>query len=422
VAARKAGARSARLTDSVVAGMAFAERDSRTSRKEQEEPLRVNDANLNSKLFSGKAGLDAIFPDWEQLMRAIRRQCFYHHPYWFRAFLEAYPGDADRISFVGIYRGADLKAVFPVTVESDRSDRLVVVDLPFGDQLYMADCAIADGEDGAEVYGCFRRALASVTGGRWDVYRARDVLRDSHLGAALLARRRFSQTIYTEKLCAEIPIHDYDEAIRNLKKKFRGNLNNARSKLGRAGEAAFSVDRSADGVSHRFESFVELEMSGWKGNRESQREGHLRPSAIGLKTRKLNFYRSVIEQFARTGNAEISNLTLDGKLIGAQICLLLNDTSYLLKVAYDEDAGRYSPGQLLIDYAYRRYVEEGRIRHYNLITDYQWFEGWNPRYRDYLVIRDFNMTFPGVMASLRSKFGARARDYHSRQTSRKTLQ
>lgn len=382
----------------------------------------MNAANLNSKLFSGRAGLDAIFPGWEQLMREIRRQCFYHHPYWFRAYLEASPGEADRIRFVAVYRGPDLKAVFPVTVDAGRADGLVVVDLPFDDELYMADCAIADGEDGVEIYGCFRHALASVTGGRWDVYRARDVLRDGHLGAALLARRGIGRTIYTEKRCAEIPIRDYDEAIRGLKKKFRGNLNNARSKLGRDGEAEFTVDRSVAGVSRLFEAFVELEMSGWKGGRDTGREDRSRPSAMGLKTRKLNFYRDVVTQFARVGNAEISNLVLNGKLIGAQICLLLNDTSYLLKVAYDEDAGRYSPGQLLIDYAYRRYAEEGRIRHYNLITDYPWFEGWNPEYRDYLVIRDFNLTFPGVVACLRSKPGARARDYHSRRTSRKTLQ
>ena len=382
----------------------------------------MNPANLNSKLYRGKAGLDAVFPDWERLMGGIRRQSFYHHPYWFRAFFETSPDDADRIHFACIYRGADLKAVFPVTVDADRVDGLVVVDLPFDDELYMADCAIADGEDGAEIYGCFRHALAGVTGGRWDVYRARDVLRDGQLGAAMLARRGFSQTVYTEKLCAEIPIHDYDAAIRSLKKKFRGNLNNARSKLSRAGDAEFAVDSSPDGVARRFDSFVDLEMSGWKGNRDARLEGRSRPSAIGLKPRKLNFYRRVIEQFANSGCVEISNLILDGKLIGAQICLLLNDTSYLLKVAYDEDAGRYSPGQLLIDYAYRRYAEEGRIRRYNLITDYQWFEGWNPEYRDYLVIRDFNLTFRGIVAFLRSKPGARARDYHSRQTSRKTLQ
>ena len=377
-------------------------------------------ANLNSKLFGGRAGLDAIFTDWQQLMRDIRRQCFYHHPYWFRAFLEASPGQADRIKFVCIYRGPDLKAVFPISVDADRADGLIVVDLPFDDELYMADCAIADGENGVEIYECLRRSLASVAGGRWDVFRARDVLRDGHLGAALLGRRRFARTIYTEKLCAEIPIHDYEEAIRNLKKKFRGNLNNARSKLSRAGEAVFSVDSSREGVSRLFEEFVELEMSGWKGQRDMMRQDRSRPSAIGLKERKLNFYRKVVDQFSGDGNVEISSLILNGKLIGAQVCLLLNATSYLLKVAYDEDAGRYSPGQLLIDYAYQRYAEAGKIRRYNLITDYPWFEGWNPRYREYLVIRDFNRTLPGTLAFLRSKVGAGVRGRYSRHISRKT--
>ena len=102
------------------------------------------------------------------------------------------------------------------------------------------------------------------------------------------------------------------------------------------------------------------------------------------------------------------------------ICLLLDETSYLLKVAYDEDAGRYSPGQLLIDDALRRYAEEGKIKRYNLITDYRWFDGWNPEYREYLMVRDFNRTVRGAAGFLRSKIGAKKRDYYSNKASGKT--
>jgi CelD/BcsL family acetyltransferase involved in cellulose biosynthesis len=360
------------------------------------------------------SGLDAIIGDWEVLMGRISRQSFYHHPYWFRAYLEAYPDMGDRLYFAAVYRGSTLVGVFPTTWHRANDGGLMIAELPFGGELYQADCAIADEESGSEVYACYRRSLRKTTGGRWDIYKARDILRDGHLGKAVLGSKRLRHTVYTEKRCAEIPIGDYDEAIRSLKKKFRGNLNNARSKLTRAGEARFEVERSAAGVGRVFEDFVELEMSGWKGDTDNRRDKYPMPSAIGLKPGKRKFYTNVIRQFADAGCAEISSLSLDDKLIGAQVCLLLNDTSYLVKVAYNENAGKFSPGQLLLDYAYRRYAEEGRIKYYNLITDYHWFEGWNPTYREYVVFRDFNSTVRGSVACLRSKIGAKKRDYHSR--------
>jgi hypothetical protein len=370
----------------------------------------VSDIALELKSHRGMSGLDAIFGDWLDLMGRIDRQCFYHHPYWFKAYLGASPEAGERIDFACIYRGANLVAVFP-TVWSGGGDKgPVVVELPTDEQLlYFTDCAISDDEDGSEIYSYFRRSLKDITGARWDIYKARDLLRDSHLGKAIFKHKRFYQTAYTEKLCAEIPIGDYDNAIKNLKKKFRGNLNNARSKLARAGDVRFEVERSADGVRRSFDDFVELEMSGWKGDKNNLHDTYHRPSAIGLKERKLNFYTSIVDQFARAGCAEINSLKLNDKLIGAQVCLLLNDTSYLVKVAYDEGAGQYSPGHLLIDFAYRRFAKEGRIMRYNLISDYRWFEGWNPTYREYVVMRDFNATLRGAFACLRSKLGARTR-------------
>lgn len=376
----------------------------------------MSDIDLELQSHRGLTGLDEIFGAWKNLMSRVSRQCFYHHPYWFRAFLQAYPDAGDQFCFAAIYRGSTLVGVFPTTW--DNANGPIVAELPYGGQLYQADCAIADGENGRELYDCYRRSLTALTGQGWDIYRARDVLRDGHLGKAVLGGRRFSQTVYTDKLCAEIPIGDYDEAIRSLKKKFRGNLNNARSKLNRAGEVRFEVERSADAVRHSFKEFVGLEMSGWKGDTTNQRDNYPNPSAIGLNDRKRNFYTNVVNQFAEAECAEISELYLNDKLIGAQVCLLLNDTSYLVKVAYNQEAGKYSPGQLLIDYAYKRYADEGRIRNYNLITDYRWFEGWNPTYREYVVFRDFNTTIRGYVACLRSKVGARKRDYHSRHQKR----
>ncbi|NIS90801.1 MAG: GNAT family N-acetyltransferase [Woeseiaceae bacterium] len=273
----------------------------------------------------------------------------------------------------------------------------------------MADCAISDTECPSNIFSYYRSRLGNVIGGKWDMYCASDVLEDSLIARAMLKNASVNTTTYADSVCAEIPIGDYAAMVTGLKKKFRGNLNNARNRLARTGSAEFSVVKSPGEIAGTFREFVELEMSGWKGRPDQPRANFEQPSAIGLKDRKLRFYENVVRRFCEIGSAEIAVLRLDGKMIGAEICILLNDTSYAIKAAYDEAAGRFSPGHLLIDYACRRYAEDGVIRRYNQVTDYPWFSGWNPEYRRYLVIREFNWTMKGTLACLRSKVGTRVR-------------
>lgn len=381
--------------------------------------ISVNGKTLRLECHRGDSGFDAIFDDWCDLMGRIQQQNFYHHPFWFRAYLRARPDYDDKFTFSCVYRGSALVGVFPTIANCDPDNGAVVAELPVGDELFMADCAIADNEDGGEIYDFYRKSLETVTGKPWDVYRATYVLRDGHLGSAILKRSPLNCTLFAQGRCAEIPIGDYDQAIASLKKKFRGNLNNAKHKLERAGEARYVVERSVPRVRGMFDQFIELEMAGWKGDPSKPRDDYTTPSAIGLKESKLRFYTGMIEQFADAGCAEISQLWLDDRLIGSLVCLLLNDTCYMIKVAYSEEAGRYSPGHLLIDRAYQRYADEGRITRINMITAYPWVRGWEPHYRDYVVFRDFNLTARGAFAFLRSKLGLIRRDYlTSRQSGR----
>lgn len=346
-------------------------------------------------------------------MERIQQQSFYHHPFWFRAYLHAHPHEGDQFVFSCIYRGPALVGVFPTIASRESDSGVLIAELPVGDELFMADCAIADSEDGGEIYDFFRDSLKTVTGQSWDMFRATAVLCDGHLGKVISNRNPLNYTVFTQGRCAEMSIRNYDEAMAGLKKKFRGNLNNAKNKLERDGDARFVVEQSATRVRGMFDQFIELEMAGWKGDPSNPRDDYTTPSAIGLRETKHRFYTDVVEQFAGAGCAEISQLWLDNQLIGSLVCLILNDTCYILKVAYNEEAGRYSPGHLLIDHAYQRYAREGRIKRINMITAYPWVKGWEPYYRDYVVFRDFNLTLRGAVACLRSKVGAMRREYRN---------
>ena len=371
----------------------------------------MNATPLRLQCHRGQQGLDDIFDAWQGLMGRIEQQSFYQDPRWFRAYMKAHPQLGERLTFSCVYRGQRLVAVFPTASTRNSTTGTVMADLPVGDELYMADCAIADGENGSAIYAFYRKSLKTITGRIWDVYRARNVLRDSQMGRAVLGLGGFFRTVLTQQRCAVIPIGDYPVMISKLTKNFRGNLRKAKNRIDRAGDVQFVVERSPERVRKMFEAFIDLEMSGWKGDPSKLRQAYTLPSAIGLNRSKRSFYTSIVEEFSASGSIEICSLLLDGKLIASQLCLLLNSTCFIMKITYDESASRYSPGHLLIDHTIQRYSEEGRIKQCNLITDFAWHKSWNPTYLEYVVFRDFNATLRGTLACLRSKLGAKRREY-----------
>ena len=114
----------------------------------------------------------------------------------------------------------------------------------------------------------------------------------------------------------------------------------------------------------------------------------------------------MVREFGLLNAAEIYLLRVQGKTIGAQINVLLGDTSFLLKTAYDETLTGLSPGHLLIDFAYQCYAEEGQIKTLNLISDYEWFRHWNPRYLNYVTLRAYSRTPLGFIGAARHLFSS----------------
>ena len=349
-------------------------------------------SSLSLRRLRGEQGLSSLYSDWLQLMGSITRQCFYHHPAWFRAFYHRGAGADDGVELCAVYRDDALIAVLPLTC-TRHAGGFVRASLAQGEGLYMPDCAITDTEDKAALWQFLRRSM------RWDVFSVRDTLATSTIAQCLALENRFTRVAQAGGRCAVVDIIPHQATLRALKKKFRGNLNNAKHRLARQDEVEFLRITAPNELDAAFAAFVELEQSGWKGKLENTKENYTAPAAIALKHSKLNFYRTVVHEFGRCGAVEICLLRVNGKTIGGQILLCLNHVSYLLKTAYDEDAREFSPGHLLIDHTLERYSRGGQIRELNLISDYDWFRPWNPRYVPYLSVHDFSRTVGGLLGS-----------------------
>lgn len=102
--------------------------------------------------------------------------------------------------------------------------------------------------------------------------------------------------------------------------------------------ATYSVHESWDRVEPVLPAVYEIEASGWKGKQGS---------AIKQDPETLEFYNRCIRYWADQGWLRLFLLELEGKLIAFQITVLYEGTIYQIKVGYEEQYAKLSPGQVL---------------------------------------------------------------------------
>jgi CelD/BcsL family acetyltransferase involved in cellulose biosynthesis len=356
-------------------------------------------SELTVKRFLGKEGFDALQSDWLALVEFVGIKSFYQHPLWFKAYFDRPGGFSDDIEFRCVYRDRNLVAVLPLIYRRRLKGLVSEATFPTSVGLYMPDIVIDDSADKGVVWSVFTHPAQQDTLPGWDVFAIRGVLESSEIVTCIGQAANNRAAPVENGRCAFLDIINYEDARKALNKKFRGNLNNARNRLESHESVEFLVVTDSADMDWAYEHFVELEMAGWKGRKENSKGHYPTPAAIGLSRPKYLFYKNVVRSFSELGSIEICLLKVDGRTIGAQILLLLGETSYLLKTAFDESAKGYSPGHLMIDYALRRYSSQEVIRSLCLITDYSWFKYWNPRYINYVDVRDCNRTFGGRLFS-----------------------
>jgi hypothetical protein len=189
----------------------------------------------------------------------------------------------------------------------------------------------------------------------------------------------------------------YEQMLGNYSKNFKGRLRKARNKLGKLENVVFQkMCRSGD-LAWAFNEFMMLEASGWKGARE-QIKGREQGSAIASHETKQKFYEQIVKSFGEAGLVEINLLRVGEKTIAAQVALVVADTCFLLKIAYDENYATVSPGNMLLEYLLKSYEDNAFIRYVCLITDFRWHADWRPEQLGYMTYVRFNKTPKGLLA------------------------
>jgi CelD/BcsL family acetyltransferase involved in cellulose biosynthesis len=125
---------------------------------------------------------------------------------------------------------------------------------------------------------------------------------------------------------------DLDEVIGAKRMREARRL---RRRLGEVGRAEFTVAHAPSDVAPALQRFLALESQGWKGAART---------ALIQSTSHRGFAEGALDALARHGEATVTELILEGRVIASVIALRSADRAWSWKMAYDEGMARFSPG------------------------------------------------------------------------------
>jgi CelD/BcsL family acetyltransferase involved in cellulose biosynthesis len=123
-----------------------------------------------------------------------------------------------------------------------------------------------------------------------------------------------------------------------LERKTRKELARLRRRLEDEHEVAFSVVEPPAELFGQLREGFELEASGWKGEQHT---------AILHSAETRAFYHCVADWSAASGRLRLSSISVGGRMIAFDLCLVDHDRLWILKGGFDEAFRRYAPGLLL---------------------------------------------------------------------------
>ncbi len=291
------------------------------------------------------AGFAALAPEWDDLVRAMRRPSPFLLHGW---LLEWWRHHSHRgLLTVHVAReGARLTGALPLFVERRLGVR--VAHFLGEDAAALADVLVADGADPSTVRLLVDRAADSGA----DVADLFGLPEHSRLAAAagagrlrLLAR-------------AEAPVLDLEpgwEAVyRSRTSSKRRNLHRRRRKqLSGFGEVTFEVARTLDELLPALEEAFRLHEARWLD----------RPEASGFATPDgRRFHRAALRALAPLDVARIALLRAGGRAMACNYYFLLEGRMYFHELAFDPALARWSPGQVATLDAIEAAAAEGARR------------------------------------------------------------
>lgn len=295
---------------------------------------------------------------WLELFAAHTDARFYQHPDWLLA-AGAHLLDSP-LEVACVYHDETLVLVLPWQAHVKRHR----FSAPMHDHLTLGDILIAPSLTPDQRTIALNQALALAGETQWDWQIGnlpnRSALVDMVDNQAHWQRREARQSAWFDLQDKQPPGSG----------KLRRNLKRLRMKLQEQGQIRSQWASQADELPDALSHFLALEASGWKGEQG-------KATAIAANPALRGFYEQLLNPQFGGLQPVIALLWLDDRCIAAQFALQTEHCLSLLKIAYDETFGHFSPGSLLLQDTAEHAIDR-ELTTLSLVTAPPWAERWHP--------------------------------------------
>jgi CelD/BcsL family acetyltransferase involved in cellulose biosynthesis len=172
-----------------------------------------------------------------------------------------------------------------------------------------------------------------------------------------------------------------------LPSSLRKNAEAGRRKLEALGALAFEVVERPGDLDRVLEECFHLETLGWKGRRGTP---------IKSSPAALRFYTELAHAAAAQSRLALYTLRVGGRLVAFEYCLRGQGRIALLKISYDPEFARHSPGHVLRCRILQRESERGEIAVYSMGPESSWKARWATRIEPMTRLRVYG---PGLAST-----------------------
>lgn len=317
------------------------------------------------QVFNGTEGFGLIKAQWSKLAQADGRH-FLHFPGWYEAQLNN-ESDSASIYFLAIYVGDDqLTGVLPFQRVWLKKG---VLKLPILQLYYPNEMGVNDVLAQVPLQECrrgiqtaLRKHLPWFAFIRWQCVLARGC------AATWLDPAEQPRVTHDSKY---IEFPDGAEPFwATHSSKFRKGLQKKLRKAEQQSAVRLLCESSAEGLPAAFEQFLEVENSGWKGEKGT---------SVAKQPAKLAYYQSLLSSYGELGLCQINLMYFDQEPVAAQFGVKINDILYLLKIGYKESYREVSPGHLLLYKLVNYGAETKTFERISFVTGVDWIDRWHPK-------------------------------------------
>lgn len=307
---------------------------------------------LTAQVYTDPTALDALVPQWQQLVDRVTSATVYQTPEWALAWLGALHKHAMPFG-IALYAGERLVGIAPFCIDNIRGVRVVRF---MGGDLNDFNCVLVEPAFMAQVSDPIARLLDEHES-EWDVVRLTG-LDDSDLLGELLAdgllksdRRHRLQSGDIPTLTLARSWGDYQAKLSAHRRK---KIRQAQRRMSELGQVSFQLVTEPHALAEALPVFYAARTENWRARKRLHKMVAIQQTPGYWST-----LTQICLDLAVTRRVWLGHLELNGAPIAWELSFVTNGNVVAYLTTFDASYARYSPGQLAVVEMIRSAIEQG---------------------------------------------------------------